>query len=165
MRRAALLVLAALLAGCAGEPAPRPLESPPPVYRDGPPGAAPGFGLAPLEWRVLWGSDVAVSPATPVESRVAIPNGTVQVLVNLTTDAGAAYGFALDLGECHWRREVLALAQGQTWGADCGGLVEGESALFFTVTAGALAGRAEVAGILCDATLGRCPPRLPPTTS
>lgn len=156
------VVLVVLLAGCADEP--EPLPAPPePVYSDVP-GFQPGPGVAPVAWQTFWEGDFVLAPANPIEADVTMPSGVLQVLVNLTTDGGAAYGITVDLGECHWRRDLAVLSQGgETYGADCGGLLAGTSRLSVSIDAGALAGHAVVAGMVCDPLQGRCPERLPAT--
>ncbi|HVM46225.1 MAG TPA: hypothetical protein VM582_09845 [Candidatus Thermoplasmatota archaeon] len=160
MQRAWPLLAALLLAGCASDPAPAPARQEI-SFGDAP--APAGFALAPLEWRVLHRMDVAITPATPASGQLSVPPGTLQVIVNLTVSAGAAYGLALGLGDCSWRRDLAIVGDGRTYGADCGGVAEGDAALQVLTHAGALAGALEVAAIVCDGRLGRCPAPLPVT--
>lgn len=157
-------LLSLTLAGCAGEPG--AMGPPPePVDGEGPEGPARA-PIAPLVWQTLWEGDFALTPATPIRGPVTIPAGTLQVLVNLTTDGGAAYGLQIELGECHWKRDLAILSQGgETWGADCGGLLPGSADLVVATRAGALAGRGVVVAVTCDARAGICPAPLPPTNS
>ena len=159
-----MLLLASLLAGCADD-APAAMPPAEPILYDGA-DVPPGTENAPLVWSTLWEGDVALAPATPARAGVAVPRDTLQVLVNLTTEAGAIYGLQIDLGDCHCKRDLLIVAQpGEVWGADCGGLPAGDAPLSIATQAGALTGRASVVGVTCDTRMGRCPAPLPTTTA
>lgn len=157
------LLLVVLLSGCAGN-APR---QPPPARDDPVPAPTPAsWGLAPLDWVTIWEGRFAIAPGSPLRASLTVPEGSITVLVNFTTDAGALYSLWISLGECQWRRDVVIVAQpGQVWGADCGGVLPGAVDLKVSTQAGAIVGDALVASVTCDARVGRCPERLPPTTS
>lgn len=157
------LLLAALLGGCAGD---APPSSAPGRADHAPTEAAATWGLAPLEWVTIWEGPFALAPGSPLHASLTVPDGSISVLVNLTTDAGALYSLWISMGECQWKRDVVIVAQpGQVWGADCGGVLPGAVDLDVSTQAGALAGDALVTSVTCDARVGRCPERLPPTTS
>ena len=162
MRAALLLVLAALLAGCAGDPPP-PMQVGEPTFSDAE--VPPGRPFATLSWVEVVGDDVTFAPAQPVTMSVAVPQGTLAVYVNVTMAAGAIYGFQVDLADCHWARDT-PLAGGQAFGVDCGGVSAGTQALTAGTTAGAAAGHLKVVALVCTATADTlpCPPPFPVTT-
>lgn len=158
MRRGpALLVLATLLAGCASQPP--PLEPGEPTFSDADLPRGPGF--APLRWSPVSTGAAALTPATPVQASVAIPNGTLVAFVNLTPQAGGASGLGITLDECVWRRDVIVVGPGEEVAADCGGVADGEATLLLAVRAGALQVEWQVVVLTCDAREGICPARPP----
>ena len=158
--RLGILVLVALLAGCARDPP--PLVAGEPVYSDR--DVPPGEGLAPLRWNALAEGTHALAPGAALQSSVTVPNGTLTVTVNLTVEQGALTGLLVTLGECRWERDVV-LVTGQEGAVDCGGIGDGESALFVATDAGGAMVRWAVVALQCDAREGRCPPRAPVTTA
>lgn len=152
-----LVLVAAVLAGCASDPP--ALVAGEPTYSDADVPAGPP--LAPLRWAVLAEGSAALSPATPAQGSVTIPNGTLSAFVNLTPMAGAARGLAVTLGECDWHRDVVLVGPGGELAADCGGVLDSAAALTVSVDAGALDATWKVVVLTCDPREGICPGRLP----
>lgn len=157
MRLPLALALAALLAGCAGEPP--ALVAGEPTFSDA--DVPAGRGFATLRWTTLAEGTGALTPATPIQSAISVPLGTVTTSVNLTTEQGAASGLLVTLGECHWRRDVTIVGIGQELAADCGGVLDGSATLLIGIDAGALVGSWRVVALTCDAREGACPGRAP----
>lgn len=154
------LLLATALAGCADEPEPLvPMEPVPSTYD----GVFPGSALAPLRWYVLAEHEALLAPVAELRTSVSIPEGTLQVLVNLTAEGGAARGMHVALGDCNWSRDLVLLGNGATYGADCGGLAPGGAELRIATDAGALQGRVVLAALVCQRAEGVCPAPLPVT--
>lgn len=154
--RVGLLLCVALLAGCAGD-AP-PLVAGEPTFSDA--ALPPGSGFAPLRWSTVANGVATLTPATPAQASTSLPTGSLAAYVNLTPRSGAAHGFAIALGECDWRRDVMLVGPGAEIAADCGG-VQGNAGLQIATGAGALDVEWRVVAMTCDPREGICPPRLP----
>lgn len=150
MRAWLVLVVALLLAGCAREAPAGPLTYPPgPTSATPTPGnpAFPGQGIVE---QTLTSSAYHLDAAAPrFDAELTIPNGTTQVLVDLSWDQGAAVGFQVRLAGCAFDVGGPVPGDGRNVTIDCGGLYPGAATLSLEQGQGAIAGRVAVLAKVC----------------
>lgn len=159
--RALGIVLAVLLAGCAGDPP--PLGPGAVTYSEGP--DIPRKEPPTITWWELGVAAFTLAPAHQLDLDVSVPKEALAVSLNLSFEHGVAETLDVVMGECTWRRDVV-LTGGQAIAVDCGGINDGAAHVRARVDAGALTGEARVMALVClpEPTKSACPGRGPVTS-
>lgn len=143
MREWTWVLVAALLAGCAGDdPTPAPWQRT--SERVVPPQAA-------WTWQTLASGVLALDPDSPSQTLdLVVPNGTTKALVNLTVVDGVSEGLSLSgPSSCQHAFAGPLRADGTTWTVDCGGVVPGTQTLTLTHQAGLVSIDVAVVAMVC----------------